>query len=90
MELGRDEIVNLRVEGEGKALLPKSGGAIEYAFDLPTTVAAPVHDGEKLGTLTATRDGEVVATLPLLADGAIAHIGFAGILGRLGRGLIGL
>ncbi len=90
VELGRDESVTLRVEGEGKALLPKSGGTIEYAFDLPTAVAAPVHDGEKLGTLTATRDGEIVATLPLLADGAIAHIGFAGILGRLSRGLIGL
>ena len=90
VELGQSESVALRVEGEGKALLMKSGSPIEYAFDLPESVAAPVPDGEKLGTLTATRDGAIVATLPLLADGAVAHIGFAGILGRLSRGLIGL
>lgn len=42
--------------------------ALEYKTDCPDTIAAPVKQDQQLGTLTISLKGEVLDTVPLLAD----------------------
>lgn len=43
-------------------LLPKEGGAAltEQTFNLPKSIAAPVRQGDVVGTVTLTIEGEVI------------------------------
>ena len=45
-------------------LLPKEGGAAltEQTFNLPKSIAAPVRQGDVVGTVTLTIEGEVIGT----------------------------
>jgi D-alanyl-D-alanine carboxypeptidase (penicillin-binding protein 5/6) len=59
-------------EDTSTALLDGSG-PIATTVTLPATVTAPVARGQELGTVTASRGGVVLATVPLLADGDAAR-----------------
>lgn len=90
VELGRAPRVALRVEGDAQAVVPKSSAQPEYRLELPEKLSAPVHEGERIGTLTVTLAGEELAALPVLAAQDVARIGFFGVMLKLAGSLIGI
>ena len=90
VEMGRQGSVALRYDGERYALAPKGGAPAEYSLSLPELIAAPVEEGQRLGTLTVTLAGETVAELPILAAESVPRIGFWGIFKKLAGSLVGL
>lgn len=90
VEMGRCDSVPLRLEGERAALVPKNGLSPSYELTLPEKTAAPVREGERLGTLRVTLGGETIAELPVCAAAAAERIGFGGILLSLVRGMAGI
>ena len=89
VEMGERESVPLRVEGERFAVVPKSGASPAFSLTLPDSVAAPVEEGERLGTLRVTLGEDTVAELPVTAAEEVPRPGFLGLLGRLAGGLLG-
>ena len=89
VEMGERESVPLRVEGERFAVVPKSGASPAFSLTLPDSVAAPVEEGERLGTLRVTLGEDTVAELPVTAAEEVPRLGFLGLLGRLAGGLLG-
>ena len=90
VELGKEESVEVVYQGEEYALVPKGGGEAEYNIKLLEKVHAPVHSGDRLGTLSVSMNGQPVADIPLCAGSDVPRIGFFGILSRLAGSLIGL
>ena len=91
VEYGKARSVPLRLAGGEKAILAAKGGeSCAFSCELPGSVAAPLREGELIGTLVVTRGGEELARLPLAAAEEVERIGFAGILGRLAASLVGL
>ncbi|MCI8652813.1 MAG: D-alanyl-D-alanine carboxypeptidase [Angelakisella sp.] len=62
--------------------------AITQDIILPESVAAPVVQGQELGTIAVCVDGERVAEYPILAAGNVERMSFGKALGLLGRTLI--
>ncbi len=50
--------------------------SLEPSMDFPTTLVAPVEQGQEVGTVRVTLDGEVVAERPLIALHAVEQAGF--------------
>ena len=49
---------------------------IEATLDIPAILEAPIAEGEKIGELRVSLDGETLATAPLLAREAVAELEF--------------
>ena len=91
VDYGAAQRVPLRLEGGERAILvPKGGEDCVFSCELDAPAAAPVREGQRLGTLVASRGGEELARLPLAAAAEVGRIGFRGILGRLAASLVGL
>lgn len=63
------DYVSVVVDGTIEAQLPNdvTSEDFEWTTDLPESVEAPVHAGDKLGTLTVTQGGEIYGTVDLVA-----------------------
>ena len=69
-----------------KELLEKAKtGELSQSVTLESSVQAPVAVGDRLGTLTVTSEGEVLAELPLLAGEEVPRITFRQMLPRVLR-----
>ncbi len=90
VDMGRQESVALRIEGERCALVPKSGSEPVYTLSLPERAAAPLREGERLGTLSVRLGEELLAELPVTAAEEVPRIGFGGLLVRLLGAMVGL
>ncbi|HOQ15024.1 MAG TPA: D-alanyl-D-alanine carboxypeptidase, partial [Bacillota bacterium] len=55
---------------------------------LNESVAAPVNEGDEVGVVTYTLDGEVIGTVPITAANSVAKIGYGGLLLRLIRSFL--
>ncbi len=53
----------------------REGEDLRVSVDLPEEVEGPVRKGQRLGTATVSLDGARIATVPLLADRAVAEPG---------------
>ena len=81
--LGERQTVQPLAE-EGKILLEKSQATdLEQSLDLPERLEAPVRQGDRLGTLTVTRQGETVAEVPILAAETVERISWKALTLRL-------
>ena len=90
LRCGTDAAVPLRpADGARAILVPKGGESCSFSCEL-SEAAAPVCEGQRLGTLVVRRGGEELARLPLEAAATVERIGFTGILGRLAASLVGL
>ena len=49
---------------------------MKSSMDVPKTLAAPIAQGQKIGTVKVTLDGKVIATAPLVALEAVEKGGF--------------
>lgn len=68
-------------------LLPKEGGAAltEQTFHLPETLSAPIKQGDVVGTVTLTIEGELIGTADLLAGSDISRNQLLYALSRIGE-----
>ena len=68
-------------------LLPKEGGAAltEQTFNLPKSIAAPVKQGDVVGTVTLTIEGEVIGTTDLIAGSDVARNQVLYTIARVGE-----
>ncbi len=89
VKLGVSETVSA-VLAEPGPLLVKKGEQITTRTELLPEIDAPVEAGQPLGELTVERGGEVLAVLPLVAEGAVEKLTwsdlFARLLGRIAMG----
>ena len=90
VDMGKEKYVSLVYDGAENAVIPKNSGEIRYDIKAEERVPAPVHQGDRLGTVTVKCGEKIVATLPLLSESDAERIGYFGILKRLAEGLIGL
>jgi serine-type D-Ala-D-Ala carboxypeptidase (penicillin-binding protein 5/6) len=49
---------------------------LQPSMDVPTTLVAPIEQGQEVGTVRVTLDGEVIAERPLVALQAVEQAGF--------------
>lgn len=86
VELGTQATVQ-PVLGEGTApLLEKAkAGQLSQSVELAESVAAPVAQGDVLGTLTVTAGEETVAQIPIVAGEDVARVTFSQMFTQLLR-----
>ena len=91
VSLGSADSVQPVYDGPEAALIAKNGaGEISYSLELPESVAAPVSQGQRIGTLKVMLSGEAFREVPLLAGSSVESANFGGILLHLFRGFVGL
>ena len=86
VELGTQATVQ-PVLGEGTALLLEKAkaGQLSQSVELAESVAAPVAQGDILGTLTVTAGEETVAQIPIVAGEDVARVTFSQMFTQLLR-----
>lgn len=86
VELGTQATVQ-PVLGEGTALLLEKAkaGQLSQSVELAESVAAPVAQGDVLGTLTVTAGEETVAQIPIVAGEDVARVTFSQMFTQLLR-----
>ena len=68
---GNEKSVRVSNTDELKVILDKSNTPVEKHIMLSRFFSAPVSEGDILGTVTFTRDGEEIASIPLRAEKTI-------------------
>ncbi len=58
-------------------------GAVEVAVELPEAIDAPVVQGDEVGKILYTLDGEELGSVPITAGESVPRVGFWGIFVRL-------
>ena len=82
--LGVQATVQPVLGGDEMLLLEKSrAAALEKVVTLTEQVEAPVAQGDPLGEMTITANGEEVAVLPIVAGESVERLSWSGMLGRL-------
>ena len=78
---GTVDSVQPDISGVRDVLLPSADAAtLERSIDLPESVNAPVAAGDRLGTLTLSAGGDVVAEIPLVAISDAPRLSSTGVL----------
>ena len=74
--LGSADTVAAVLPEEGCTLLLEKSRSSDLTqmLDLPDEVSAPVRAGETLGTLTVSREGETLLTIPVVAGGDVTRL----------------
>ena len=74
--MGTAETVSLALPEEGRTLLLEKSAAsgLTQTLTLPETAAAPVRAGDPLGTLTVSREGETLLTIPVTAGETVERL----------------
>ena len=89
--LGSADSVQPVYDGPEAALIAKNGaGEVSYSLELPEAVAAPVAQGQRIGTLKVMLNGEAFREVPLLAGSSVESADFGGILLHLLKGFVGM
>lgn len=65
---GKAEYVVLKNEGTLALTIPKNTPRLEFTVELPSFIYAPVTQGEQIGSLIYTIDGNIVAEMPIIAS----------------------
>ena len=86
VKLGKAENVSLRLGEEGQLLVEKAKkSAITAEISAEPEAAAPVSEGQRLGTLTVKAGEEILKEVPLLAAEAVDRQGFADLFVKVLR-----
>lgn len=82
--MGKKDTVQPIFSKQNKLLLEKTKvSGVEKTLELADSVTAPVREGQELGTLTVTADGEVIATIPLVAAEAVERLTYWDIVQKV-------
>ena len=83
--LGTQATVQPLAESRSVLLEKAKATDLQQSVDLPERLEAPIARGDRLGTLTVTREGEVLAELPLLAGEDVPRVSWKDLTLRLLR-----
>ena len=85
--LGAADTVALTLPEEGRTvLLEKSrSGGLTQTVELPEAVPAPLQAGDTVGTLTVSREGETLLTVPIVAAETVVALTWREMTARLLR-----
>lgn len=85
--LGSADTVAAVLPEEGCTLLLEKSRSSDLTqmLDLPDEVSAPVRAGEPLGTLTVSREGETLLTIPVVAGGDVTRLTWGQTAARMLR-----
>lgn len=85
--LGAADTVALTLPEEGRTvLLEKSrSGGLTQTVELPEAVPAPLQAGDTVGTLTVSREGETLLTVPIVAAETVKALTWREMTARLLR-----
>ena len=85
--LGTAETVALTLPEEGRTLLLEKSqtGSLTQTVELPEATTAPVCAGDRLGTLTVSRDGAVALAIPILAADTVEALSWGEMTARMLR-----
>ena len=82
--MGRKDSVQPVFSSQNKIQLEKTKvSGVEKTLELSESVAAPVSEGQELGKLTVTADGEVIAAIPLVAAEAVERLTYWDIVQKV-------
>ena len=82
--MGKKDTVQPVFASRDKLLMEKTKvSAVEKSMELEPSVAAPVQEGQQLGTLTVTSGGEVLAEVPLVAGETVEQLSYRDIVQKL-------
>ena len=82
--MGKKDTVQPVFASRDKLLMEKAKvSAVEKSMELEPSVAAPVQEGQQLGTLTVTSGGEVLAEVPLVAGETVERLSYRDIVQKL-------
>ena len=85
---GMEDNVNTAVNSNGSILVPKGKAAnVTYKVELPENVPAPVNEGQVLGKVSCSLNGEVLQQYDICAKASVAQITFGAVFRLLVRGL---
>ena len=77
VSLGEYDCVQPLLPADAAVLVEKgAAGKLRYEISLPERIEAPVAEGQPLGTLSVYAGDELLETLPLLAERAVARLNF--------------
>lgn len=89
VERGVTDAVTLQYAAPGRYLVPKGeGSSLTVTVELPAGLEAPVAAGQKVGSVTLTRNGTVLQSWPVTAAGEVEAISFGYCLRRLAGALL--
>ena len=76
MVLGASETVSTTLPEEGRTLLLEKSQAsgLTQTVELPAEVTAPVCAGDRVGTLTVSRDGAEALAIPIVAGETVERL----------------
>lgn len=77
-------------ELEGVVVPKGREGEVECQVSLEESVAAPVEQGQTVGRITYTLDGELLGETPVTAKSAVEELTFSSAFGRLFQALVSL
>lgn len=85
--LGTADTVSAVLPEEGRTLLLEKSqtGGLTQTVELPETVAAPVCAGDRLGTLTVSREGTVALAIPIVAGETVERLTWGETVTRMLR-----
>ena len=85
--LGTADTVSAVLPEEGRTLLLEKSqtGGLAQTVELPETVAAPVCAGDRLGTLTVSREGTVALAIPIVAGETVERLTWSESVTRMLR-----
>ncbi len=85
--LGTADTVSAVLPEEGCTLLLEKSqtGGLAQTVELPETVAAPVCAGDRLGTLTVSREGTVALAIPIVAGETVERLTWSETVTRMLR-----
>lgn len=88
--MGKAASVPLDYGGAEYAVTAKTGTEPSYVLDLTARAAAPVHKGDRLGTLMVYSGDKLISSVPLVAAEEVERLGYFGIIARLSGAMLGL
>ncbi len=80
---GEQETVRLTCDPPAILLEKGKAGEITQSISLPETVEAPVKQGQVLGTVSFSVDGQIQASAQICAAESVDRLGFGGVLRRI-------
>ncbi len=86
--LGKSDFVKAIAGEEARLLIDKSQkGSVKTEITLNETVAAPVSQGQRLGTMTIKAREQVLAQVPMVAESAVPKLTWSDLFGIVLRRL---
>ena len=82
--MGEKSTVQPIFSSRDKILMEKTKvSAVEKSMELEESVSAPVEEGQPIGTLTITSEGETLTTIPLVAGEAVKRLSYWDIVQKM-------